>query len=150
MLYEVITYGGWWYQQMQSTPPPQLMKIYSIQADGSLKYASTGMLTDIDDRVSNSPYIGYEKTFGDTYVNAGLRYLMFDFPAVTGYNTSGLTDLSYDEAMSATNGVKTGMEVSSSSSNELLPSLMLEHTLNSNWKIGGGYARNYANPWQGP
>ncbi|XPV69399.1 MAG: TonB-dependent receptor [Halarcobacter sp.] len=143
-------YGGWWYQQMQSTPPPQLMKVYSIQADGSLKYASTGMLTDIDDRVSNSPYIGYEKTFGNTYLNAGLRYLMFDFPAVTGYNTSGLQDLSYDEAMSATSGIKTGMQVNSSSSNELLPSLMLEHTLNSNWKIGGGYARNYANPWQGP
>lgn len=143
-------YGGWWYQQMQSTPPPQIMKVYSIQPNGDLNYASTGMLTDIDDRVSNSPYIGYEKTFGNTYLNVGIRCLMFDFPAVTGYNTSGLGDLSYEEALASSSGVKTGMEVSSSSSNEFLPSFMLEHTLNPNWKIGGGYARNYANPWQGP
>ncbi|WP_419769275.1 MAG: TonB-dependent receptor [Candidatus Marinarcus sp.] len=143
-------YGGWWYQEMESTPPPELQKVYKINADGSLTYASTAMLTDIDKRVSNAPYLGYEKTIDKTHFNVGLRYLMYDFPGVTGYNTAGLADLSYDEALSASSGVKNGMHVDKSSSDVLLPSLALDHQLNQNWKIGGGYAKNYANPWQGP
>ncbi|QDF29738.1 TonB-dependent receptor [Halarcobacter anaerophilus] len=143
-------YGGWWYQRMESTPPPKMMKVYKIQPDGSLKYASTGMLTNVEDRVSNSPFIGYEKRFNNTYINAGLRYIMFDFPAVTGYDTSGLPNLSYDDAKSASSGVKDGMKVDASSYDKLLPSIAIEQILNDNWKIGGGYAKNYANPWQGP
>lgn len=143
-------YGGWWYQEMQSTPPPKIQKVYDILANGSLKFKSYGMLTDVDERTSNSPYMGYEKTVNNTYFNAGLRYLMFDFPAITGYNTTGLSDLSYDDAIAASSGVKNGMKVDSSSSNELLPSLLIEQKLNQNWKVGGGYARNFANPWQGP
>ncbi|BAK73989.1 MAG: hypothetical protein RBQ84_03325 [Arcobacter sp.] len=144
-------YGGWWYQQMESTPPPKIQKVYSIQSDGSLKFKSYGMLTDIDDRTSNSPYIGYDKTVNNTYFNVGLRYMMFDFPAVTGYNTTGMTtDLSYDEAIAASSGIKSGMKVDESSSDVLLPSLVIEQKLNPNWKVGGGYAKNFANPWQGP
>ncbi|MEJ2488835.1 MAG: TonB-dependent receptor [Sulfurovaceae bacterium] len=143
-------YGGWWYQEMESTPPPNIMKAYKINSDGSLTYASTGMLVDVEKRVSNSPYIGYEKEIGKFYINAGLRYMMFDFPAVTGYNTAGLADLSFEDALAASSGVKTGMEVDASSEKVLLPSLVLEYTFNDSWKIGGGYARNYANPWQGP
>lgn len=145
-------YGGWWYQRMESTPPPKMLEIYKIQSDGSLKYTSTGMLTKVEDRVSNSPYIGYEKKFENTYINAGLRYIMFDFPDVTGYDTSHLngTSLSYDDAIDSSSGVKTGMKVDASSYNKLLPSLSIEQSLNDNWKIGGGYAKNYANPWQGP
>ncbi len=143
-------YGGWWYQEMESTPPPSIMKVYKINSDGSLTYASTGMLVDVEKRVSNSPYIGYEKTFNHLYINAGLRYMMFDFPAATGYNTTGLADLSFEDALAASSGVKNGMEVDANSEKVLLPSLVLEYTLNNSWKIGGGYARNYANPWQGP
>lgn len=143
-------YGGWWYQEMESTPPPSIMKVYKINSDGSLTYASTGMLVDVEKRVSNSPYIGYEKTFNHLYINAGLRYMMFDFPSATGYNTAGLADLSFEDALAASSGVKDGMEVDASSEKVLLPSLVLEYTFNNSWKIGGGYARNYANPWQGP
>ena len=143
-------YGGWWYQEMESTPPASMVKVYAIQSNGSLKYASTAMLNDVEKRISNSPYIGYEKRFGDLYLNAGLRYMMFDFPAATGYNTSGLSDLSFEDAIAASTGVKNGMHVDKSTSKVLLPSLVLEYDLNKNWKIGGGYAKNYANPWQGP
>ena len=144
-------YGGWWYQEMQSTPPPKMQKVYDILSNGSLKFKSYGMLTDVDDRTSNSPYMGYDKTVNNTYFNIGLRYMMFDFPAITGYNTSNITtDLTYDDAVSASSGVKNGMKVDESESNILLPSLVVEQKLNTNWKVGGGYAKNFANPWQGP
>jgi iron complex outermembrane recepter protein len=143
-------YGGWWYQEIETTPPPKMMQVYAIQSDGSLKYVSTGMLNDIEKRISNSPYVGYEKTLEKTHFNVGLRYLMFDFPAVTGYNTAGLSESSYEDAMNVTSGEKNGMKVDESSSNILLPSLMVDYKLDQNWKIGGGYAKNYANPWQGP
>lgn len=143
-------YGGWWYQEMKSTPPPKMQKVYDILANGDLKFKSYGMLTDVEERVSNSPYLGYENTINNTYFNLGLRYLMFDFPAIKGYNTTGLSDLSYDDAIANSSGIKNGMQVDSSSSNELLPSLTIEQKLNQNWKIGGGYAKNFANPWQGP
>lgn len=143
-------YGGWWYQEMKSTPPPKIQKVYDILANGTLKFKSYGMLTDVEERVSNSPYLGYEKTINNTYFNLGLRYLMFDFPAIKGYNTTGLSDLSYDDAIATSSGIKNGMQVDSSSSNELLPSLLIEQRLDQNWKIGGGYAKNFANPWQGP
>lgn len=60
-------YGGWqWYQEMQSTPPPKIQKVYDILANGTLKFKSYGMLTDVEERVSNSPYLGYEKTINNT------------------------------------------------------------------------------------
>lgn len=149
-LFDGKLYGGWWYQEMETTPPPSMQVTYGIESNGDLKFKSIGMLNDIEERVSNSPYLGYESMFYDTYVNVGLRYIAFDFPAVTGYNTSGLGDLSYDSAMSESSGVKSGMEVEASTSTEFLPSLAIEHQLNNNFKLGGGYARNYANPWQGP
>ncbi len=142
--------GGWWYQSLESTPPPKMNKMYTINADGSLKYKTIAMLTDVDERISNSPYISYDAVFDQTHVYAGLRYLMFSFPAVTGYDTKGIGNLSYDAAMSASSGVKTGMQVDASDSDVWLPSLLVEQYLSPEWSIGGGYARNYANPWQGP
>jgi len=143
-------YGGWWYQRADSTPPPNLMKIYNINADGSLSFKSIGMLTKNDDRVSSAPYVGYRGTFGATTLRAGLRYLMFDFPAVTGYVTSGIGDVDYDAALAASSGVKTGMEVDANPEKLWLPSLFVEQNLGAGYHVGGGYGRNYANPWQGP
>ncbi len=142
--------GGWWYQSLESTPPPKMTKVFTINADGSLKYKNIAMLNDIDERVSNSPYLSYDAVFDQTHIYAGLRYLMFSFPGVTGYNTAGIGDVGYDAAMSASSGVKTGMQVDASDSDVWLPSLLIEQYLSPEWSVGGGYARNYANPWQGP
>ena len=149
-LYGGTLYGGLWYQEADSTPPPNLMKMYDINADGTLSYRTIGMLTENGDRRSLAPYIGYKGEFGATSLNFSLRRLSFDFPSVTGYLTAGIGDVDYDTALVLSGGIKPGMQVSEKREKLWLPSLFVEQDLGGGLGVGGGYGRNYANPWQGP
>lgn len=57
--------------------------------------------------------------------------------------------LSYDVAFDQTH-LYAGMQVDASDEAVVLPSLIVERYLSSALILGGGYSRNFANPWQGP
>jgi len=141
---------GWWYQELESMPPPSGMKSYTIGSDGNLTFKAYTMLTEVEKRVSNSPFISYEQSLGAFKYLAGVRYVDFAFPSVTGYVTSGIGDVSADEALDANPAVKEGMHVDASHSCVFLPSLMATYAASGTVDLRASYNRTYANPWQGP
>ena len=141
---------GMWYQELESMPPPAGMKKYKINSDGSLTFQAYTMLTKMGKRTSTSPFVSYEQTLGAFKYLAGARYIDFAFPAVTGYVTTGIGDVSVDDALDTNPAIKEGMQVHASHSRVWLPSLMATYALNREVDFRASYNRTYANPWQGP
>lgn len=148
-LFGGILNAGWWYQKLKTTPPPIAQKMYNINSNGTLSFQSYAMLTDIDYRISNSPFLSYEKKFDKLNVLAGVRYIDFKFPSATGYNTAGLGDVSADTALSLNPTVKNGMYVDEKSTKEFLPSLLLTYDLTDMVELRSSYNKTFSNPWQG-
>lgn len=140
---------GYWYQDADSMPPPTSQKSYSIAASG-LTFKSWSMLNKLDSRIFHEPYLALSNRFGKLKVDAGVKYVRIDLPGVTGYNTTGLADISYDAALSASSGPVKGLQANGSTQDAWLPNVGLRYDFDDQTNLRLTYGRNYAEGWLGP
>ncbi len=86
----------------------------------------------------NSPYVRVTRDFSDLHVDLGMRYLYFETPGATGYDSASATPYNPN------------YNYSSNSSREWLPYLGASLSLNPNTSIYADYGRNYAFPQSWP
>ena len=140
---------GYWYQSIESIPPPTAQKNYTINKNGSLIFSSWGMLNDVGERITHSPFVNLKKKYGDLELTGGIRYLSFKMPEIQGYNLTGLGDISADDAVSRASK-NPNMHVNAVTFSEWLPSVALGYKINSQMDLTASYKRGVASPWQGP
>jgi len=140
---------GYWYQDADSMPPPTSQKSYSIAASG-LTFKSWSMLNKLDSRIFHEPYLALSNRFGKLKVDLGVKYVRIDLPGVTGYNTTGLGDLSYDAALAASSGQLKGLHANGSTQDAWLPNLGFRYDFDDQTNLRLTYGRNYAEGWLGP
>lgn len=148
-LFDIDTAIGYWYQSIESIPPPTAQKSYTITSGGSLVFAGWGMLNDIGDRQTHSPFVSLKKSLGDLKLSGGLRYLSFKLPEVQGYTATGIGDISDDEARSKAR-INPTYHASAITFEEWLPSFAAEYKINDKILASASYSKGYASPWQGP
>ena len=140
---------GYWYQNADSMPPPTSQKFYNIAASG-LTFKSWAMLNKLDSRIFHEPYLALSNRFGKLKVDLGVKYVRIDLPGVTGYNTTGLGDISYDAALAASSGPLAGLHAGGSTQDALLPNLGFRYDFDDQTNLRLTYGRNYAEGWLGP
>lgn len=140
---------GYWYQDADTMPPPTSQKSYNIAANG-LAFKGWGLLTKVEDRIFHEPYLAVSNRFGKLRLDAGVKYVRIELPEVTGYQTTGLGDISYDDALAASSGPAAGLHAAGSTQDAWLPNVGVSYEFDDRTSIRLTYGRNYAEGWLGP
>lgn len=139
---------GYWWSSMVPPGPPTAWKMYTPTAAGDLSGAATwAILAKVVDRHQfNSLYAVADQDYGRLQVQGGLRYVRETMPGLDFYNTTGVGNLSYDQALAASSGVIAERSASSFSVGELLPFFAVAYDLTPTAKLKASLGRNYGAP----
>lgn len=139
---------GYWWTSMNPPGPPTAWKMYTPTASGDLSGSVMWSILakEVDRHEFNSLYGTADRRFGRLKVQAGLRYVKETMPGLDFYNTAGIGDVSYDQALAMSSGVVKERSVSSFSVDELLPFLGLDYDLNQAVTLKASVGRNYGAP----
>lgn len=132
---------GYWYQEDEPPGPPTSRKI----RDANLDFKKWERVVKAKkNHTFSAPFLTYEHIFDKTIVEAGLKYLWLSSPNLVSYNTTGITDGSYDSALSQASAVD--FTLPSNTYELFLPNIGLTHYLNDDSYIKASYGRNYSTP----
>lgn len=140
---------GYWFQNADTMPPPTSQKSYQVTGNG-LEFKSWGILSKVEDRIFHEPYLMVENRFGKLKVDAGLKYVRISLPEITGYDTKGLGDISYEDAIAASSGPVAALHADGSAQDAWLPYLGVRYDFDNDTNLRLSYGRNYAEGWLGP
>jgi iron complex outermembrane receptor protein len=141
--------AGYWWQSMQPPPPPTDQRRFNVNA-GNLVFANWQSLARIDDFTVNSPYFQVSQKFGDTFVTAGVRYMILGAPQMQYYNTIGIPDGTYDQALATNPATYSDATVQARDYTAWLPNIAIRQDLNSVLSANLSYGRRFGRPDWGP
>lgn len=138
---------GYWWESMDPPGPPTAWKMYNPAANGGLSFASWSLLGKVTKRHEfDSLYALADRRFGSFAVKTGVRYLTEKLPSIAMYNTAGIGDVSYDQAIAASSGINANKSASGPTYSEWLPYLEMGYDLSPNAKLKLNIGRNYGAP----
>ncbi len=133
---------GYWCQEDEPPGPPTSRK---VRKPGSLDFVKWERIIGIkENHTFSAPFITYEKAFGNTVVEAGLKYLWQASPHLISYNTAGIGDVSYKEALSLVQNID--FTLPSNTYEIFLPNIGATYFLDDNSYIKTSYGKNYNVP----
>lgn len=139
--------AGYWWDSMDPPGPPTAWKMYNPTASGGLSFASWSLLGQTVRRHEfNSFYALADKYSGAFHIQGGARYLTEKLPTINIYNTAGIGDVSYDQALAASSGVIASRSAVGPVFHKLLPYLGLDYELNSRSTFKLSMGRNFGAP----
>lgn len=141
--------AGYWWQSMQPPPPPTDQRRFNVNA-GNLVFANWQTLARIDDYEVNSPYFQVSQKFGDTFLTAGVRYMILGGPKMQYYNTAGIPDGTYDQALATNPAIYPDATVQARDYTAWLPNIAIRQDLNSVLSANVSYGRRFGRPDWGP
>ncbi len=133
--------AGYWYQEDEPPGPPTSRKNRST--DG-LEFLSWERLIKATNHKFSSPFVTAEKTFGATTLNAGLKYLWLTSPNLTSYDTTGIPDVSYEDALSMDTEVN--LYLRGKTYELFLPNIGAIQQLSDTTSLRASYGKTYDTP----
>ena len=138
---------GYWYETSDPPGPPTAWKMYNPTPGGGLTGASWGILASPTTKHSfNSLYALADQSFGALKAQAGARYVRETLPGINFYNTTGIGDVSYDQALAQSGGVVANRSVSSFAFGEFLPFVAFDYKLSQATDMKVSMGRTYGAP----
>lgn len=134
--------AGYWFESFNL---PIAEKYYTIASNGDLLF-NRWALNGPDRRgLINSPYLTVSRNLGPSLrVDAGVRYFHLRNPGQVAYVTTGLGDISFDEALDSGSAVDAPASFAGNTQAPWLPYVGLNYTINQKLTAYANYGRNYA------
>lgn len=143
--------AGYWHQSMKAPPPPTDQRKYTVNADGSLKFATWSTLAKIDRFSFDSPYVQVTRALGTTVVSGGVRYMDLGAPNMQYYKNLGtLPDVPYDQIWASNPTADAKAVVAAKHYREVLPNIGVRQAIGSEWSASLSYGRKFGRPDWGP
>lgn len=136
---------GYWYQQDEPPGPPTSRKYLSTNGE----FLSWERLVKGSNHKFKSPYLTAEKSLGKVTVSAGLKYLWMTSPDWTSYDTTGLGDVSYSEALSQVGQDDILVDVDGKTYELFLPNVGASYDFTPNLSVRASYGKTYETPQYG-
>jgi len=137
--------AGYWYGESLPPGPNVAQKNYTVEAaTGRLIFNSWSTLIDASTAKYNSPYATMDKTFGPITMNAGVRYHMVIESDYDSYQTTGIGDVSFSDALDQATTKKYHLD--GSKYHVFLPNIGAKYQVFDNLSFDLNYGRNYDNP----
>lgn len=138
---------GYWGESSAPPGPPTAWKMFNPTATGGLSGASWSILADTTNRhYFHSVYAMADRSFSALKTQLGVRYMRETVPGFNFYNTTGIGDVSFDQALAQSSGVVANRSAGSFSLNEFLPFAAFNYTLTPATNIKLSLGRNYGSP----
>ncbi|MFA6760056.1 MAG: TonB-dependent receptor [Sulfuricurvum sp.] len=129
---------GYWYQEDEPPGPPTAHKLRDA---GTMAFSNWQTLVKVNKKHKfSSPFLTYEQVFGNTILEAGLKYLWVSKPELTTYKTAGIGDVGYKKALSQASEVAFVREAKTFGI--FLPTIGASHYLNETTTLKASYGRN--------
>lgn len=137
--------AGYWYQEDEPPGPPTSRKLRDA---ATMDFVKWERIVKVNEKHTfSAPFLTYEQRFGQTIVDAGLKYLWLSSPKLTSYNTAGIGDVSYERALSQVSAVD--FTLPSNDYEVFLPNVGVTHFLDDFSFVKASYGRNYNTPSYG-
>lgn len=141
--------AGFWYDDSHFYPQPQSsQRLYLLTNTGST-FSGWSTLNKLGDHITTAPFIQAKSDLGKFHVQAGLKYLQTTMPWVDTYNTTGVADVSYSDAIDSSSII--GKASTSQSTKDVwLPNAGISYDITDQLTARFMYGKNYAYPAIGP
>lgn len=138
---------GYWLNSMDPPGPPTAWKLYNTTPSGGLTFSNWALLADPTNRHSfQSLYAMGSHSFGALKLDAGVRYLIEHVSGFDVYDTSGIGNVSYEQARRLAWRVDPSRSADDVTFRELLPYLGLTYALSPAADLTFSAGRNYGAP----
>lgn len=140
---------GFWYDSSHYYPQPQSsQRLFLLTSTGST-FSGWSTLNKLGDHISTAPFIQAKTDLGKFHIEAGLKYLQTNMPWVDTYDTKGVPDASYNDALDASH-ILTNASTSQSTKEVWLPNAGISYDITDQLTVRFMYGKNYAYPSIGP
>ena len=89
------------------------------------------------------PFVSGKYAVGRFNFEGGVKYLRYEMPEITTYNTSGIPDVSYTTALGMATSVETNASAASKDFNKILPNFGVSYMMTDSLSCYLSYGRNY-------
>lgn len=129
---------GYWHGEHEPPGPPTARKA----RDTNLNFVGWANLYGVGKRYNyRAPYVAFSKTLDRTVIDTGLKHMSIASAKFVSYDTTGISDVSYEQARKQASGVLFTLP---SNTHEIwLPSIGATHHVNETSSIKASYGRNF-------
>jgi len=135
--------AGYHYHSQERPGPPTSWKVYRVEDNGPV-FDRWGILSNTSSHEMHAPYVVAKYRHGSFDIEGGMKYVRYTLPSIITYQTTGIGDVDYDEAIRSdpeTDAFASAPDKKSFA--RLFPNLTLRASLLDGWSAHLSYGENY-------
>ena len=133
---------GYFYLEQERPGPPTSWKLYKV-GDTGLTFDKWQLLSNTSEHRQHMPFVSGKYAVGSFKFEGGIKYLRYEMPQVTTYNTTGIGDVSYNSALGMATSVDADACAASKDFNKILPNFGVSYMITDSLSTYFSYGRNY-------
>ena len=133
---------GYFYLEQERPGPPTSWKLYKLSS-GNLAFDKWQVLSNSSEHRQHVPFVSGKYSIGPFNIEGGIKYLRYQMPDITTYNTTGIPDVSYEDALRMATSIEANASARSKDFNKILPNFGLGYMMNEDLSGYFSYGRNY-------
>jgi iron complex outermembrane receptor protein len=134
---------GYLYHSQERPGPPTSWKNYTLNGS-ALQFKNWSILSDGSDHVLHEPFIEAKYRTGDWLLEGGVKYVNYTLPSILTYDTTGIGDVSYDDALATDPAIVAAKSAESTKSfSRLFPDVRLTRMIGDDTTVHLAYGENY-------
>jgi len=133
---------GYFYLEQERPGPPTSWKLYKV-GDTGLTFDKWQLLSNTSKHRQHMPFVSGKYAIGRFNFDGGIKYLRYEMPDITTYDTRGIGDVSYDAALGMATSVETNASAASKDFNKILPNFGVSYMMTDSLSGYFSYGRNY-------
>ncbi|NTW54503.1 MAG: TonB-dependent receptor [Chlorobaculum sp.] len=133
---------GYLYHEQERPGPPTSQKLYKVSG-GSLVFDSWYILSNPSSHVLHTAFAETRYKLDDWKVEGGLKYVNYTLPSILTYNTNGIGDVSYQDALAAATVNSTKSAPETKTFRRLFPDLTITRSIGNDASAHFSFGENY-------
>ncbi|MBN1928059.1 MAG: TonB-dependent receptor [Chlorobiaceae bacterium] len=134
---------GYLYHTQKRPGPPTSWKNYTLSGS-TLQFNKWSILSDGSDHVLHEPFIEAKYRTGDWTLEGGVKYVNYTLPSILTYDTTGIGDVSYDDALATDPAIVAAKSAESTKTfSRIFPDVRLSRMIGNDASVHVAYGENY-------
>jgi iron complex outermembrane receptor protein len=134
--------AGYSYLEQERPGPPTSWKIYTVTPEG-LAFGQWQLLSNSSKHRQHAPFVSVQYSFGRVHLEGSLKYMEYEMPEIATYNTVGIGDIDYKEALDLKPPREENASAASRKFSAALPGFGLSYLLKGSLSSYVAYGRNH-------
>ena len=133
---------GYFYLEQERPGPPTSWKLYKV-GDAGLTFDKWQLLSNTSKHRQHMPFVSGKYAVGRFNFEGGIKYLRYEMPQITTYDTTGIGDVSYNAALGMAASAEANASAAAKDFNKILPNFGASFMMTDSLSCYFSYGRNY-------